>query len=812
MNPARTLLGRPLFVPLIIGVFFMLLAGFLAGREYLYSVRNATYATYEAGWKQVIRYDSPLRFLARCYAWDAKHPGANCMEMYRFYQEQFAPDFRLPLSAAGLALLSFLAVAFLPGRKPELPAEGGLAEEEDLRKHGYLGDGRLGEGTVFLGLLEGRPKKYVQLPLKELARHVLVEAGTGEGKTSTYVMSLAMSAAHNMQGMIAWDQKYGEPSGLVDALAIFRHYGRPVYTYAPYDPDTPRIPLLDMVVDHVTATKLAEALIAPAEEESVDFYRGIDREMFAAIALATSLIARAEGRPARMSEIVRIINTGDPAQVADVLQEGSRYASSPANDPWEWGRIIFSNESKMRQVPEYMRSLRQRLAIFLEDPNVDRATSRGEPGENLSLATIFEQPSLFYIGLPKTKVVSDSNKTLMRMLKIWIDDGLNHAAVENHGGELPYLTHYVLDEFQNFGELPRIFEALALFRSMNVAFHIIIQDRAAVEKIYGKTGLDQLTGNNTGTKIYYVGGLSDQAREELETWIGEKAIVEESLMREVSPVHEVGAKQSRRLGTKPVLPMEEMQRAGQGTVVARLHYVPYVRYEAVLLDDPRHPLHKAWVDIRGARRRYAEEWEAGRREAAAKESPQTPTRNVDAERFVAWVHELVANAAPLETVRSRDGGLGMVRVLGLTREAIADEWIERGWLVQHRSGWVIPRKGLDLIDSETVEQMRKASDVREQLHELDAQGLVGRGVATQERARVIADEPSRTIFVHVSLPLAKDGEESVQELLGMGIRNPNEWRRLSEGLLAYGMFGEGSLEEGYGALFARAEGGGVSVD
>ena len=789
----------------------MVLAGVLAARSYANSVIAATRATYDSGWHRVIRYDNPISFLSRCYAWDAKHPGANCMEIYRYYQSAHAPDYRWPLASAAAAALSFIAVAFWPGRKPELPAEGGLAKEDDLKKHGYLGEGRVNDGAVFLGLLEGRHKKYVQLPPKELARHVLVEAGTGEGKTSTYVMSLAISAAHHRQGMIAWDQKYGEPSGLVDVLPIFRHFDRPVYTYAPYDPDTPRIPLLDMVVDYMTATKLAEALIAPAKEESVDFYRDIDREMFAVAALAVALIARAEGRAARMSEIVELFNTGDPKQVAEVLQEASRYATSPANDPWKWGRVIFGEESKMRGVPEYMRSLRKKIAVFLEDPNVDRATSRGAPGENLSLTTIFEKPSLLYIGLPKTKVMSVSNKVLMRLLKIWIDDGLYQAAVENHGGELPYLTHYVLDEFQNFGELPHISEGLALFRSMNVAFHIIIQDRAAIESIYGPEGLKELTGNNTGTKIFYVGGLGDKAREDLEKAVGDKVIVEEALMRQLSPVHEVEAKQTRRLGTKPVYSREEMQRAEQGTVLAKMHYVPFVIYEAVLLDDPRHPLHRDWASIKQNALAYASEWKAHYSEHSDESAIGRSEQDASITGFLGWVKELIDATAPLEAVRDREGNIGMVRVLGLTREALSDEWVERGWVTRHRDGWVLTRAALSLLEDDLLRQLRENAAIRGQLKRLEEMGKVARGIAAQGAALAIVDEPSRSIFVHVSTPLSKRGEERVADLLALGVTNPNEWRALPRGRLAYGMLRDESLEQGYGELFARNEGGGVSA-
>jgi len=812
MNAARSMIGRPLFIPLLIGLFFMFAAGFLALKEYLHSVNVAARATYEAGWSKVLPYErNPLSFISTCYAWDVKHPGANCMEVYRYFHQEYAPDFRLPLASAGLAALSFLAVFMLPGKKPELPVEGSLAKERDLKKHGYLGDGRLGEGAVFLGLWEGKPKKYVQLPPGELARHVLVEAGTGEGKTTTYVMSLAMSAARNKQGFIAWDQKYGEPSGLVDVLSIFRYYGRPVYTYAPYDPDTPRIPLLDMVTDHKSATKLAEALIAPAEDESVDFYRGVERDMFAAVALAIALTARADGRAARMSEVVKIFNTGDLKYVSEILQEGSRFSTEPKNDPWEWGQLIFNDEKRLRQVPESMRSLRTKLAVFLQDPNVDRATSRGPRGENLSLSAIFEDPSLLYIGLPKTEVVSETNKTLMRMLKIWIDDGLYQAAVENHGGELPYLTHYVLDEFQNFGELPRIFEALALFRSMRTSFHIIIQDRAAVEKIYGTSGLEQLIGNNTGTKIYYVGGLSDDARMELEERVGEKVIVEEGLMRKLSPTHELEARQTRRLGKKPVYSVEEMQRATQGTVLARLHYVPYVLYHAVLLDDPQHPLYRDWRSIKESAPLQASEWLERIEGVAVEGGNNARPKDSQLDRFTAWVLELLDAAAPLETVRARDGNLGMVRVIGLSREALADEWVERGWVARYRENWVITRKGIELLDSGIEEKIRGLSAIRRQLQALEDMGEVARGVVAQDNARVIVDEPSRTIFVHVSTPLANKGEEKPADLLALGVKKPDEWRALPRGRLAYGQIHEDLLQRGYGELFARNEGGGVSA-
>jgi len=765
----------------------------------------------------------PLQCLARDFAGAIRtSKQRRCLPVWKHYFQYSArmvhPGAYL-LALLG-AILSFLI--FRSGAPPEEPAEGRLAEEADLEANGYLAkrrDGKPDPGSIFIGLFpadavaEGRRRRTLQLPEEELERHTLVEAGTREGKTSTYVKNVVMSAAYQGHTVILWDQKFRDVSGLIETVAFYRYYNRAVFIFAPFEPEGARIPILDAVTDFNSGKRLGEAMIAPAGDESVEYYRRLERELFAVLALAVTRLARAQRRTPRISEIVDLISKNSPEEILAVLEEAAQGATHDNENPYYWGKIVFEENKNKGKLVDNLISLREKLSLFKMNPNVDRATSRGHAKENLDLEAIFRGdygPALFYIGIPKSEVGSPSSEALLRLIKLTLDGVLDKVAEES--GRLPYQTHYLLDEFQNFGEIPRITESLAVDGSKRLSYTILIQDRSKLIDTYGKDRAMSIWSNNTGNKFYYLGGLDPAVMLELEELIGERSYVEEARRRPSLLLERMDQQEQRALRTKPVLSRSEMKRMPQGTVLANLHRAPWTLMQAVILEDPRNPFHREYQEIRKNMARYAEEWEilAEDIDAGVESEGQEPSK------LEAWLLELLEANAPVHHVRGLFDTYLIIE--GLDLQNVPDELKKSGCLETTRHGVRLTKVCEEQLPEDLRQRLREHSQKVDALQQLSQTGhayaLTGRGLvpladdgkgqtlSLQEGAKyatLIVDTPSGDVFLRgkAQIPAVLSPMPAVERSQALGLPNPETWYTISGGRLAFGLLPRQDLTKRY---------------
>lgn len=746
----------------------------------------------------------------------------RCLPVWKHYYKHSAHLIHpgaYVLALAG-AVLTFLI--FRPGAPPEEPAEGRLAEESDLEANGYLSkrrDGKPDPGAIFIGLFpadaiaEGKRRRTLQLPEEELERHTLVEAGTREGKTSTYVKNVVMSAAYQGHTVILWDQKFRDASGLIETIAFYRYYNHPVFIFAPFEPEGARIPILDTVTDFNSGKRLGEAMIAPAGDESVEYYRRLERELFAVLALAVTRLARAQRRTPRISEIVDLISKNSPEEILAVLEEAAQGATHDNENPYYWGKIVFEENKNKGKLIDNLISLREKLSLFKMNPNVDRATSRGHAKENLDLEAIFRGdygPALFYIGIPKSEVGSPSSEALLRLIKLTLDGVLDKVAEES--GRLPYQTHYLLDEFQNFGEIPRITESLAVDGSKRLSYTILIQDRSKLIDTYGKDRAMSILGNNTGNKFYYLGGLDPAVMLELEELIGERSYVEEARRRPSLLLERPNEQEQRALRTKPVLSRSEMKRMPQGTVLANLHRAPWTLMQAVILEDPRNPFHKEYVEIRKNMEAYAEEWAM----LAQTIDGEAQTEEPKAKPLEAWLTRLLKANAPLHYVRGLFDTYLVIE--GLDLQSTPLELRQSGCLEATRHGLRLAKPCEAQLSEELKRRIQAHSERVDALHELGQNGqtyaLTGRGlvplfeeVGSQtlslkegaKYATLIVDTPSGDLFIRGrgQIPPVLNPLPAVERSQAMGLPDPETWYTINGGRLAFGLLPRQELAKRY---------------
>lgn len=721
-----------------------------------------------------------------------------CTQSAQAYQKLHPP------TPFGLGYYYYVAVLFLsaiplafirglvtPTTTP--PARGRLMGARDIERLTRTRQGRiptyisrnLMPDSTFLGLLpednprqilNKEPSRYtlLQLPSSVRERHVLVVAGTGAGKTTTYAYNQIASSARNGMGVILIDQKWGDPSGLIGAIPIFAYHRRPVYVFAPFSPDTMRLPLLEGIpTDSPTgAMELAQMVVPAADDASIQHYRENDWALLAALIIAEIEHARREQRPPDMGHIVELLSM-ESKENLERYTEISEIARILA-------RKIFSRPSF--KLDEAIPGLRNKLLPFL-NPMVRRATTRGNPEENLDLDAILKQPALFYIGIPQTQVKMEDGKVLLRILKHYID----RAIFRQSRLQVPY--NFILDEFANFGYLPNMAENLALIRSKRVAMHIILQSVEQAENVYGKEGWKAIATNNVNTEIWYVADLSPDVQLQLEERLGETVAFHESYAeRRASPLDIIPNRTyGIRAGKEPLISSEEMSMAPPGTVVARLPNVGWTLYRAVPLFDPRNPFYREWNQALALAPHLAHasrtRLEGTPQAAPPKPKPVPPSPT---QKLVGWLERLLDMGPPIRLYTDNKGRVNKVVIYYLEPASVPPEWLELKFLKPTPDGHTaLDARALEAA-SHLLPRVEAADQLTRLLRTAYSRGLI-RLLDENPDTTTVAylDLPSHTLYVP---PAVGDLYALAQEPKAVPSRLPEApWKALKLGSLLHGL-------------------------
>ena len=187
--------------------------------------------------------------------------------------------------------------------------------------------------------------------------------------------------------------------------------------------------------------------------------------------------------------------------------------------------------------------------------------------ENLSEMLSHSDIDFEDIGGNKTAVfiiVQDEKKTYHSLVTIFLKqcyEALVDFAQKN-GGQLPYRTNFILDEFANMPPLKDVDAMVSAARSRRMRFYFVIQNYAQLAEVYGKEKGDTIRGNCTN--IVYLISTELAALEEISKMCGEYEIKEKD---------KDGVEKKE---TRPLITVSDLQRLKMGEIILlRLRTDPF---------------------------------------------------------------------------------------------------------------------------------------------------------------------------------------------------------------------------------------------
>ncbi len=530
------------------------------------------------GWVQYLHTKPGQNFLLKC-SMDAK-----CNQPLNQVWAQSMPQYAwfLPI----LPFISLIVVRALRNRSPQKdPGEARWATKKDLEP--YLLDAPKGSPRVgYLGLLES---KYVIRPPENMrCAHTLVIGGTGAGKTTRYVNPNLLMDAKDGVSAVVFDLKYPDPrSGFLECINYFKAWGRMVYPFTPFDPDSVRVPLLAGVKTVQDAFEVASAFRpAGGEESDAAFYKNNERQLLAGLVLAVS-----QEPDASMYRIYQLLGGGTD----DLLKfVNARPFLKPI-----LGTLLELRKDALTGIAT---GLMGDLQPFL-NPNLNRATSAGS-GQTLALEEICQKASFLYIGIPQEEIQGGQGQVLLRLIKRVLDRAILNVCGQN-AGRLPIHLSLYLDEFPSFGQLPNIAENLATMRSRRVAYHIAMQNLAQGQALYGREAFAGMINNNFAQMVVFPRSLRLEDAKFFAENFGETTVLESSSSYAMTgnvvmadAFGEVKRTQSVKEVKRFLLSPEAMRTFPDGFAVIETIGAPPAKVEMPRLDQPQNPYSGVYAKIK----------------------------------------------------------------------------------------------------------------------------------------------------------------------------------------------------------------------
>lgn len=405
-------------------------------------------------------------------------------------------------------------------------------------------------GISYLGIKDGKILRY---PGDKRFKHTLILGNTGAGKTSRLIRPMLAYSAKEGRSAVVIDLKWPDV-GLLGMAPVFRRMGRRVIVLLPYDPRSPRLPLMRGAEDERVAQKLAEVIIPVQEQEDVtSYYKNMERELL----LRLIHIEARHGRGS-FGEIRAVCQNGPEALEA--------YINSKAPDAKRYFGFFFAMSK--RDQANIVGGLVNALKTF-GDPLVDRFTSRG-PGE-VDLRVIAKEPTLVYLGIPHERLQDAGGQPLLQLFKRYLDWTLLEMSQET--GQLEVPVEVYLDEFTNLGYLPRMSDNLSTMRSRRVGYVLALQSFEQGLERYPEAVLESILAN-CNTWIIMPSGLGDTDAVRVSKALGRTTSYARSESVSTPHVFDFASPwprytQGERWVDLPLLSPEEMLKLGPETVILR---------------------------------------------------------------------------------------------------------------------------------------------------------------------------------------------------------------------------------------------------
>lgn len=438
-------LGRRIFKAIAIGLAALIIAQYLAGFFFLWSVHANT------------REATPLTIARYGY----------------YYGDRTDVRSRLIVtSVVGFALVLACALTLLLPRRRSLHGDAGFATRREIAAAGLLG-----EHGIILGRI-GR--RCVMLPGQQ---GVALAAPPRAGKGTGVVVPNALNFPGSLVCVDIKKENWNLTAGFRERS------GQACYLFDPFAEDARTARWNPFFyVSHDTSRRVNDLqriaeMLYPDPPNVDPFWTASARSLFLGIALY-------------LFETPSL-----PATIGEVLRQGM--ASDDEGFGQHWKRVIEGRQSGNRPLtPQCVRSLydvidlapvtassirktfTSRLDLWL-NPILDAATS----GNDFDLRELRIKPLSIYVG-----VNPDDLHRLRPVLSLFFQQaiGLQTRELPERNPALKYQVMMLLDEFTALGRIPIIAEAISYLPGYNVRVVLVIQTPAQLREIYGANNAETM--------------------------------------------------------------------------------------------------------------------------------------------------------------------------------------------------------------------------------------------------------------------------------------------------------------------------------
>lgn len=377
----------------------------------------------------------------------------------------------------------------------------GEADLAHVAEYGPPREGKYGGGTV-VGRLKGRiVRLYPDKCKPPLPQHAAVVAGTGAGKTYSFVIPNAVAAACEGESLIVTDPK-GELASLL--APWLREKGYKVYLFNLAYPQWSSCwnPILECRDDE-EITAFATAIVSNAATERSGYFLAKEVQLLKAL----TYLLRADFPPeqAHLRSALSLLSW--PVEALDArFEEAYRAGRLPQEGYEEWKGALSSNYDNA------VSGLSAKLNVIRAE-SVAKLLSRQE----VDLSALGKEKAALFCVLP---IGSGHLKPVLSVFYYFFFRRLYGLAAEN-GGRLPNPTRFILDEFANVGEIPGFTEVISTARSLGIRIQFVLQGLKQLQDVYGGAESEAilsncpiqlfLGGDDATTTRYFSSRLGDAA-------------------------------------------------------------------------------------------------------------------------------------------------------------------------------------------------------------------------------------------------------------------------------------------------------------
>lgn len=351
----------------------------------------------------------------------------------------------------------------------------GDADLKHVAEFGPPREGRFGGGTV-VGKLAGRIVRLQPEKCKPpLPQHTAVIAGTGAGKSFSFVIPNVVAAACEGESIVVTDPK-GELACTLGPWLKSKGYKVYIFNLAYPQWSLYWNPVLECRDDE-EITAFATAIVQNAAKDSSGYF--VMKEIQLLKALIYLLRADFPPEQAHLRSALSLLSWPEEA-LDQRFNEAYRTGRLPQVGFEEWRGAVSSNLDNATS------GLTAKLGVVRAEP-VAKLLSRHE----IDLSAIGKGHAALFCVLP---IGSGHLKPILASFYYFFFRRLYGLAAEN-GGRLPNPTRFILDEFANVGQIPGFVEVISTARSLGIKIQFILQGLKQLQDAYGGAEAEAILSN-----------------------------------------------------------------------------------------------------------------------------------------------------------------------------------------------------------------------------------------------------------------------------------------------------------------------------